>query len=147
VSEPPSTPNVVLFVCVANAGRSLMAESIFNAHPPRGWTAGSAGTAPAVVPNPRTEGMLGEIGLRLPPHPPRPLTMEAARSARRVVTMGCLTDASCPAHLKEIPTEDWGLDDPVLLDDDGFRRIRDEIARRVAVLVAELERSGPAGPA
>ena len=60
----------VLFVCVENAARSLMAEAMFNANPPAGWRATSAGTQPAAAPNPRTGPMLREVGLELPPHPP-----------------------------------------------------------------------------
>ncbi|HEY6238551.1 MAG TPA: arsenate reductase ArsC, partial [Thermoplasmata archaeon] len=42
---------MALFVCVENAGRSLMAEALFNAHAPPGWVGRSAGTAPAAAPH------------------------------------------------------------------------------------------------
>ena len=41
-----TAPRIVLFVCVENAARSLMAESVFNADPAPGWRATSAGTRP-----------------------------------------------------------------------------------------------------
>ena len=133
-----TTSRTVLFICVENAARSLMAEAIFNADPPKGWRAESAGTRPARAPNPRTAGMLAEIGLALPPHPPRELTPEGMVGAAVRVTMGCLDSASCPARLKTLPLTDWALPDPGRLDDDGFRRVRDEIRERVVRLRADL---------
>lgn len=127
-------PRTVLFVCVENAARSLMAEAFFNDHPPPGWRAVSAGTAPAAVPNPRTGPMLREVGVAAPTHPPRALTVPEMEHAGRRITMGCLDHASCPARLAQLPLEDWALPDPARLDDDGFRRVRDEIRRRVEAL-------------
>lgn len=128
----------VLFVCVENAGRSLMAEAIFNHDPPTGWRAVSAGTQPAGAPNSRTAPMLRELGLELPSHPPQMLSEAMTQEARVVVTMGCLDSASCPAHLKTIRVRDWALPDPAALDDAGFRRVRDEIRSLVAGLRREL---------
>jgi arsenate reductase len=133
----------VLFVCVENACRSLMAEAIFTASAPAGWVAESAGTRPAARPNPRTERFLGELGLSLPRHAPRELTTESMEGADLVITMGCLDDASCPARLKARPLRDWGLADPAELDDDGFRSVRDDIARRIASLIDELRLAKP----
>ena len=133
-----TSPKVVLFICVGNSGRSLMAEAIFNANPAEGWTAISAGTNPAGAANPRTAPMLRELGLGLPPHPPQLLTAEMMDQARVRVTMGCLDDASCPARLKTLELRDWALADPAHLDEDGFRQVRDRIAGSVKGLRTEL---------
>ena len=141
----------VLFVCVANAGRSLIAEAVFNAAPPKGWRAVSAGTEPGSAPHARTGTVLAEIGLALPDHPPRLLTPAMMDGADRWVTMGCLDHASCPARLRRDRGVDWALPDPESLDDAGFRAVRDEIRRRVDRLRTELEsddggsRSAPPG--
>ncbi len=134
-----TAPRTVLFICVENACRSLMAEAIFNAHPPPGWIATSAGTEPAVAANPRTGPMLAEIGLTLPAHAPQLLTREMMDAARQRVTMGCLDDASCPAHLRGLELTDWALPDPARLDDAGFRRVRDDLRARVEGLRRELQ--------
>ncbi|MCI4365599.1 MAG: arsenate reductase ArsC [Thermoplasmata archaeon] len=141
-----TTPKLVLFLCVENACRSLMAEAVFNADPPPGWTSTSAGTRPATGPNPRTGPMLAEIGLRLPDHPPRILTSEMLEASHVRVTMGCLDDSSCPARLKQLELRDWGLSDPAREDDEGFRRIRDDLAARVRDLARELRHAGTASP-
>jgi arsenate reductase (thioredoxin) len=132
------TEKTVLFVCVENACRSLMAEAMFNRNPPSGWHATSAGTEPAGTPNPRTDSMLREIGLEIPQHPPQLLTDEMMATSPVVVTMGCLDSASCPAKLKAIEVRDWGLRDPAPLDDAGFRQVRNDLRARVEGLRREL---------
>ncbi len=129
---------LVLFICVENSGRSLMAEASFNANPPPGWRAMSAGTRPAGAANPRTKAMLEEVGLALPEHLPQSLTTEMMDRARIRVTMGCLDDAACPAHLKTLELRDWALEDPAHLDDPGFRRVRDQLTALVRGLRTEL---------
>lgn len=129
---------LVLFICVENAGRSLMAEAIFNANPAPGWSATSAGTRPAAAAHPRTQTMLAEAGFSIPDHPPTSVTTELLDRAQVRVTMGCLDDASCPAHLKALELRDWQLEDPASLDDAGFRGVRDRIARLVRGLRTEL---------
>ena len=133
-----STPPYVLFICVHNACRSMMAEAMFNHDPPAGWGARSAGTAPSAAPHPRTAPMLREIGLALPAHPPRQLEPSEMVGAAFRITMGCLDDASCPARLKELPLRDWGLPDPSRMDDEGFRRVRDELVGLVEALKREI---------
>jgi arsenate reductase (thioredoxin) len=128
----------VLFVCIENAGRSLMAEAVFNANPPPGWRATSGGTRPAEHPNLRTARMLEEIGLGLPEHPPQLATPEMIQQAAVRITMGCLDDAECPANLKTLKMIDWALPDPSRLDDAGARTVRDEIRDRVQGLRTEL---------
>ncbi|EQD31231.1 Protein-tyrosine phosphatase, low molecular weight, partial [mine drainage metagenome] len=56
-----SDERTVLFVCVENACRSLMAEAFFGREAPKGWSGHSAGTEPAPCPNPRTAPMLKEV--------------------------------------------------------------------------------------
>lgn len=128
----------VLFVCIENAARSLMAEAMFNANPPSGWQATSAGTDPAAAAHARTGPMLREIGLELPLHPPQLLTDEMMDGSATVVTMGCLDNESCPARLKTIEVRDWALPDPAVLDDPGFRKVRDNLRSRVEGLRREL---------
>jgi arsenate reductase len=129
----------VLFVCVHNAGRSVMAEALFNDLAGGHGRAWSAGTEPGGAPHPEVVAVMDEIGIDVSGHQGRLLTDEMVRSAGRVVTMGCAVDAdACPA-IRYAGVEDWGLPDPKGKSLDEVRAIRDEIAARVRALIDELE--------
>jgi arsenate reductase (thioredoxin) len=127
----------VLFVCVHNAGRSRMAEALFEREAAGRYTAGSAGTVPADRPHPEVVEALAEIGIRLDPAPGTLLTPELADEAGRLVSMGCNVEEACPATTT--PMQDWALDDPKGRPIDEVRAIRDDIRARVRALVAELD--------
>ena len=95
----------VLFVCVENSFRSVMAEALFNAIAPPGWRAHSAGvdTAGKQV-NPLAFSLMEEIGIVVTKTHPRQVTPELVQEAWRVVTFGCLD--RCPAGAKG-KGEDW----------------------------------------
>jgi arsenate reductase (thioredoxin) len=127
----------ILFVCVYNAGRSVMAEALLNEAAAGRARAVSAGTIPQEAPHLEVVKAMREVGIDVSDHRGRLLTDDLVRSADRVITMGCSVDAgACPAILYA-NTEDWGLDDPKGQDPDAVRAIRDEIRRRVAVLLDE----------
>ena len=126
----------VLFVCVHNAGRSQMAEAVFN-HLARARgldvRASSAGTLGGGALNPVAMRALEEIGIDTSGLTPKILTQEMVDRADKVVSMGCGVDASaCPARF--LVTEDWGLDDPAGRPIEEVRAIRDEIVRRVEAM-------------
>lgn len=132
---------MVLFVCVGNAGRSLMAEAIFNSLAPEGWRAISAGVSPARSPNPLTGEVLAEIGVPLPPHAPQPLTEEMARSATVRISMSAFTHPACPRWFNPRMARSWEVLDTYHADGDAFRSIRDELRSRVESLIGELTAS------
>lgn len=128
----------VLFVCVHNAGRSVMAEALFNRLTDGRAEARSAGTEPGGAPHPEVVEAMTEIGLNVSGHRGLMLTDEMVASADRVITMGCSVDqAACPAILYA-DVEDWGLPDPKGLPPEQVREIRDEIERRVVRLAQEV---------
>ncbi len=143
VSNSPDKASV-LFVCVHNAGRSQMAEALFNqlaSEKGLSVRARSAGTVAGSEVNPAVVAAMAEVGVDLSAARPKQLTQEMADGAKRIVTMGCGVDAdACPARF--LVTEDWGLDDPAGRPIEVVREIRDEIARRVAGLLRELEIEG-----
>lgn len=130
--------NRVLFVCVHNAGRSVMAESFFNRMAEGRAQAISAGTVPQEKPHPEVVETMMEVGIDLSGHEGRLVTDEMVQSADRVITMGCaVDDQACPAILYA-DVEDWGLPDPKGESPERVREIRDEVARRVESLVNSL---------
>src|SRR5947208_1967827 len=102
----------VLFVCVHNAGRSVMAEALFNRAAGGRAEAVSAGTVPGGAPHPIVVEAMREVGLDVASHRGRLVTDELVASADRVITMGCAVDEeACPA-IRYRAVEDWGLPDP-----------------------------------
>ena len=127
----------VLFVCVHNAGRSQMSAALFERAAGR-HTAASAGTAPAERVQPEVVEAMRELGIDLADRAPQKLTAELAERADVVVTMGCGDE--CP-YIPGKRYVDWELDDPAGRPLGEVRAVRDEIARRVAALAAELDAS------
>jgi arsenate reductase len=128
----------VLFVCVKNAGRSVMAETLFNRMAEGSAEAISAGTIPQEHPHPEVVATMKEIGIDISSHRGRQVTDDLVRSADRVITMGCAVDEqACPAILYA-NVEDWGLPDPKGQLPERVREIREEVANRVESLVKSL---------
>src|SRR5207253_1140806 len=127
--------STVLFVCVENTFRSVLSEALFNASPPSGWRAESAGVQAAAAINPVVVDLLQEIGIRLGPKTPRTVTLEMIARASRVVTFGCLD--RCPVGAKD-KGEDWPIPGATGKSMEELRAIRDELRRRIADLQARL---------
>jgi arsenate reductase len=126
-----------LFVCLQNAGRSQMSAALFERAADGRHRALSAGTTPAEQVHPEVVTAMRELGIDLAGRVPQLLTRELAEQADVVVTMGC--GDKCP-YIPGRRYVDWELDDPAGRPLDEVRATRDEIARRVSGLVADLER-------
>ena len=126
----------VLFVCLHNAGRSQMSEALFARAAQGRHEARSAGTTPGDRVHPEVVAAMRELGIDLADRKPQLLTTELAEWADVVVTMGCGDE--CP-YVPGRRYLDWDLPDPKGQPVDAVRRTRDEIARRVAGLVRELD--------
>ena len=125
-----------LFVCLHNAGRSQMSAALFERAAAGRHEADSAGTQPGERVHPEVVEAMRELGIDLAGRVPRPLTREAAKAADVVVTMGCGDE--CP-YVPGKRYLDWELPDPKGRPLSEVRATRDDIARRVEALVAELD--------
>ena len=124
----PSPLPRALFVCIHNAGRSQMAQALWEQV---GGEARSAGSDPAASVHPAVVTAMAELGVDLSGRTPHRLTQEDAEWAELVVTMGC--GDACPV----IPGRryvDWALEDPAGQGIDAVRRIRDDIRARIRAL-------------
>jgi arsenate reductase (thioredoxin) len=126
----------VLFVCLHNAGRSQMSQALFEQAAAGRHTALSAGTTPAEHVHPDVIEVMHELGIDLSDRQPRLLTLELAKQADLIVTMGCGDE--CP-YVPGKRYVDWDLPDPNGRPLDEVRATRDDIARRVSALAGELE--------
>ena len=126
----------VLFVCVANAGRSQLAAALLQHHGGDAVVVRSAGSNPASDVHDVVRPLLAEILAPGADAPfPKPLTDDAIRAADVVITMGC--GDTCPV-LPNKRYEDWAVGDPALASPAGARAIRDDIDRRVQALLRDL---------
>ncbi len=128
----------VLFVCLHNAGRSQMSQALFERAADGRHRALSAGSEadPEGYVHPQVVEVMRELDIDLAERRPQRLTRELAKRADVVVTMGC--GDACPF----IPGKryiDWELPDPKDRPVEEVRATRDEIARRVNELLAELD--------
>jgi arsenate reductase len=123
----------IIFACVHNAGRSQMAAAWLNhlAHPGQA-RALSAGTSPADRVHPEVLQVMKEVGIDLSGASPQKLTVELAREADMLVTMGC--GDRCP-YVPGLAIEDWPLEDPRGQSVERVREIRDDIRARVQALL------------
>ena len=116
------------FVCIGNAGRSQMAQALYEQ---LGGEARSAGSRPETELHPEVVEALKELDIDISDRKPKPISDEDGQWADVVVTMGC--GDACPVFPGK-QYLDWDLTDPIGLPIERVREIRDDIARRVAEL-------------
>ena len=126
-----------LFVCLHNAGRSQMSAALFERAAGGRHAALSTGTTPAERVHPEVVTVMRALGIDLANRTPRRLTRELAEAADVVVTMGCGDQCSFIPGKRYL---DWDLEDPQGQPVERVREIREEIARRVEELAADLDR-------
>jgi arsenate reductase len=123
----------VVFACVHNAGRSQIAAAFFNSMADGSKArAVSAGTQPGERVHPEVVAVMKEVGMDLSNAQPQRLSLELARGASLLVTMGCGDE--CPV-VPGARRDDWPLPDPKGLPIERVRTIRDEIKSRVERLL------------
>jgi arsenate reductase len=131
------TPSSILFLCVANSARSQMAEGLARAKFGSRVRVQSAGSQPSRV-NPLAIQALGEVGLDISSHVSKSVDTIDPATVDLVITL-CAEEV-CPMGLAGVRRVHWPLPDPAGPGSriEPFRVARDEIARRLDVLGAEL---------
>lgn len=125
---------VVLFVCVQNAGRSQIAEAVFNRIADGRAIARSAGSDPATAVHTEVAASLARIGLRAA-GPPKHLDAEVLERVDIAVGMGCGDACPVPPGGRMV---EWDIPDPQGRTAPEVDAIRDDITRRVESLLDEL---------
>jgi len=129
----------VLFVCSENSGRSLLAEALFNAMAPSGWTAISAGVTPAKAANTNALKALEEMGISVEGLRPKPIDEAALEEAQRIITV-CGVDFCPVAHLAKV--EQWEIEELKGKPIEEVRRVRDRLREKVEDLIQRIEAGG-----
>jgi len=132
-------PLHVLFLCVANSARSQMAEGIARSMAPAGVKISSAGSNPSQL-NPLAIRALDENGIDIRRQRSKSVAEIDPAGVDAVITL-CAEEV-CPVFLVHARRVQWGLPDPAAAPGgederlEAFRRVRDELRRRLAVVFA-----------
>jgi arsenate reductase (thioredoxin) len=126
----------VLFVCVANSGRSVIAERLLAREAGDRHAARSAGSNPGNGPHPQVLEALSELGIDASDHVPRKLD-DAMIGWADVIVATC--DDACPLVSGKRYVS-WEVPDPKHEPIGRVHEIRDAIAAHVRDLVVDLDR-------
>ncbi|HET9870393.1 MAG TPA: arsenate reductase ArsC [bacterium] len=124
----------ILFLCVANSARSQMAEGLARHFHADKAEVQSAGSKPSRV-NPFAVTALGELGIDISGHRSKSVREIDPTTVDTVITL--CAEEECPVFLGQAERLHWPLPDPGREGTDGeklesFRKVRDEIQRRLA---------------
>ncbi len=125
----------VAFICVKNSCRSQMAEGFAKQYGADIMEVYSAGTEVSGKIDPVAIEVMKEIGIDISNQRSKPIS-ELPEKLDVIITMGC--GVVCP-YIPSRHLEDWGLDDPVGKPIEEYRRIRDEIERKVKKLIERVK--------
>ncbi len=135
----PRMPHGVLFVCTHNQARSQMAE---------GWArkltrihVWSAGSEPAAEIHPLAVRVMQEVGVDISRQRPKSIADVPLGDVDTVISL-CAEE--CPILPAPLRLERWELPDPVAVSGEqemaaAFRRVRDELGRRIEALAKERD--------
>ncbi len=129
-------PKKILFMCVNNSARSIMAEAIARHLASQDVEILSAGSDPKVV---RSDAItvLKEIGINTDGLCSKSVMDIDTTGVDTVITL-CKEEV-CPIFLGKAIRIHWGLDDPAKWTDpvvrvNEFRKVRDELMRRMSLI-------------
>ena len=133
----------VLILCTGNSARSQMAEGLLRHMAGDRVEVSSAGTRPGSV-RPEAVAVLAELGIDIRSHWSKHVDEFKDRPFDYVITVCDNAKESCPVFPAGTRRIHWSFEDPAAAAGDEphrlaeFRRIRDQISRRLTEFVAGL---------
>lgn len=124
-------PRSVLFVCIENSSRSVMAEGFAKE---MGMDASSAGSVPSTHVNSLVVEAMREVGIDVSRSRPKELTSDMIDGADLVVLTDASLEKAIPGKLRKKMKKkvvEWFLPDPQGKGIDEIRYIRDQIEKMV----------------
>ena len=146
----PSGKPKVLFLCTGNSARSQMAEGYLRYAAGDHFEPLSGGIEPKGV-NPLAVEAMNEIGIDISHQKSKDVVSFLGQYIPYVITLCEDAKERCPIFPRTFKFLHWGFDDPAAAKGSHeeklavFRRVRDEIARRIdreLIATAVAERSG-----
>ena len=148
MSQAPTAPTRVLFLCTHNSARSQMAEGMLRAWGGDRFQATSAGTEATRV-RPEAIAVMHEIGIDIGSHRSKDLAAVAGRPIDWLVTVCAQAKEACPT-LPGVPRQaHWSIDDPSVVTGgqeerlSAFRAARDALQEHVRAFVAATDGRRP----
>jgi arsenate reductase len=132
----------VLFLCTGNSARSQMAEGFLRHLAGDRFEVASAGIDPKGV-NPLAIAAMREVGIDISGHRSKTAGSLLGQHFPYVITVCDNANERCPVFPGVLTRLHWPLEDPAkATGSEGerlavFRRVRDEIGRRVRAFIAE----------
>lgn len=137
-----TTKKRILFLCTGNAARSQMAEAIARNFHGDVVDAVSAGSRPAGWVHPLAIRAMAEVGVDIQDAESKSAAQFIDQPFDVVVTVCDSAAQDCPLWPGAARIEHWPIEDPSFGANamEKFRETREELARRIDGLVAELGR-------
>ena len=132
----------ILVLCTGNSARSQMGEALFRHIGGERWEVHSAGTKPSVV-RPEATAVMKELGIDLSGHRSKSVDEFTGQFFDYVVTVCDNARDNCPVFPSNAKRVHWSFEDPAAVEGTeevrlaAFRRIRDQIRKRVNEFFAE----------
>lgn len=124
----------ILFVCVENSCRSQMAEGFARKYGGDEFEVFSAGSKPSGIVNPDAIKVMKEAGINISGQSSKGFESLPYHRFDYIVTMGC--QDTCPYFPAQKKVE-WQIEDPKGKGLEVFRKVRDEIGKKVKELLNE----------
>jgi len=136
-------PRKILFLCVQNSARSIMAEAIARHLAPPEVTVLSAGSNPAFLRHQAVQ-VLQEAGISTEGLHSKSVDQIDPTGVEAVITL-CVEEV-CPVFLGKVRRLHWGLSDPARVEPEvaklvAFRAVRDELMKRLTALFQGIRES------
>lgn len=132
----------VLFLCTGNSCRSQMAEGLLRHLAGDRFEVASAGITPQGL-NPGAVAVMREIDIDIAHHKSKHIDHFAGEQFDYVITVCDRAKESCPIFPARFSVLHWSFEDPAAAvgtvheRQTVFRHVRDEIAKRVRILIEE----------
>jgi arsenate reductase len=134
----------VLILCTGNSARSQMAEGWLRDFGGESFEVYSAGTRPSTV-RPEAVEAMREVGVDISSHRSKSVDEFEGREFDYVITVCDNARESCPVFPGKTERVHWSFDDPAATEGTwderlaAFRRVRDEIGKRLRAWSGEVE--------
>ena len=135
----------IMFMCTGNSCRSQMAEGFARAMGKSVIEPYSAGVKPSEV-HPKTVQVMKEIGVDISRQTSKGIDESLLNTMDIIITLCSSAEALCPMTPPRIKRIHWSIDDPKSATGteeevvQAFRKARDEIKKKIEILVEELKR-------